>query len=67
MSDNKLQELRSDTKRFFQALDDDELFRQLPASFSIFRIYSTDHSHDAPLNLALNAVIGDVDDAKTNM
>ena len=50
-----------------QALDDDELFRQLPASFSIFRIYSTDHSHDAPLNLALNAVIGDVDDAKTNM
>jgi len=50
-----------------QPLDDDELFRQLPTSFSIFRIYSTDHSHDGPLNVALNAVIGDVDDAKTNM
>jgi len=48
-------------------LDDDELFCQLPTSFSIFRIYSTDHSHDGPLNAALNAVLGDVDDAKTNM
>ena len=50
-----------------QPLDDDELFRQLPTSFSIFRIYSTDHAHDGPLNEALNAVVGDVDDAKTNM
>jgi hypothetical protein len=48
-------------------LNDDELFAQLPTSFSIFRIYSTDHSHDGPLNVALNSVIGDVDDAKTNM
>ena len=50
-----------------QPLDDDELFRQLPTSFSIFRIYSTDHAHDGPLNEALNTVVGDVDDAKTNM
>ncbi len=50
-----------------QPLDDDELFQQLPTSFSIFRIYSTDHAHDGPLNEALNAVLGEVADAKTNM
>ena len=49
------------------ALDDDELFRQIPVSFSIFRIYSTDHVHDEILHEALNQVLGDVDDAKTNM
>ena len=48
-------------------LVDDELFCALPTSFSIFRIYSTNHNHDAELNVALNAVLGDSVDAKTNM
>lgn len=50
-----------------QVLDDDELFRSLPTSFSIFRIYSKDHQHDAQLNAALGAILGDEDDAPTNM
>lgn len=48
-------------------LSDDELFRQLPISFLIFRIYAQDHTRDAELNSALNEVLGDVIDAKTNM
>lgn len=48
-------------------LSDDELFRQLPMSFCIFRIYSRDHAYDSAINTALNAVVGDVMDAKTNM
>ncbi len=48
-------------------LSDDELFRSLPVSFSVFRIYSTDHSHDAKLYSALNSVLGEVADAPTNM
>ena len=48
-------------------LDDAELFRSLPVSFSIFRIYSTDHSQDARLNAALSAVLGDAADSKTNL
>ena len=50
-----------------QELHDDELFRALPVSFSIFRIYSQDHSHDAVLYAALSAVLGEVGDSKTNM
>lgn len=50
-----------------QELNDDELFRSLPISFSIFRIYSKDHEHDAVLNVALNKVLGAAVDAKTNM
>lgn len=50
-----------------QELSDDDLFRALPMSFCIFRVYSQDHRHDAVLNEALNAVLGDVVDAKTNM
>jgi hypothetical protein len=50
-----------------QMLSDDELFRSLPTSFSIFRIYSKSHENDAYLNAALNKVLGDVADAKTNM
>ncbi|REJ83185.1 MAG: metal-dependent phosphohydrolase, partial [Planctomycetota bacterium] len=45
----------------------DELFRALPTSFIIFRIYSRDHAHDAALVNALDAVLGDGGDAKTNM
>lgn len=48
-------------------LADYELFRALPLSFSIFRIYARDHTHDAELNRALNAVLGQVNDAVTNM
>lgn len=48
-------------------LHDDELFRSLPVSFSIVRIYSRDHRHDAALNQALTAVLGDVADTLTNM
>lgn len=50
-----------------QELHDDELFRALPISFAIFRIYSKDHRHDAALNAALNAIVGDAVDARTNM
>jgi HD superfamily phosphohydrolase len=50
-----------------QELVDDELFRALPVSFLIFRIYSQDHHHDAELHAALNSVLGDTADAKTNM
>ncbi|HUG89796.1 MAG TPA: HD domain-containing protein [Planctomycetaceae bacterium] len=48
-------------------LNDDELFRGLPVSFSIFRVYARDHGHDAELHRALNAVLGEADDARTNM
>jgi len=48
-------------------LNDDDLFRSLPVSFSIFRIYSKDHGHDSELNAALNAVLGESGDSKTNM
>ena len=50
-----------------QVLDDDQLFRSLPISFSIIRIYSTDHRYDAQINAALNATLSDIDDSKTNM
>lgn len=48
-------------------LHDDELFQSLPTSFSIFRVYSKDHRHDAALHSAVNAVLGAVADSKTNM
>ena len=47
--------------------DDDELFRSLPTSFAIFRVYSKDHRHDGPIVRALNALLGDAGDTKTNM
>lgn len=50
-----------------QELHDDELFRALPISFCIFRVYSQDHRHDAILNAALQSLLGDAVDAKTNM
>ncbi len=50
-----------------QELHDDQLFRSLPISFSIFRIYSKDHQHDSAINAALSALLGDSGDAKTNM
>ena len=50
-----------------QELHDDELFRSLPVSFLIFRVYSRDHRHDVELNAALAAVLGDSGDTKTNM
>jgi hypothetical protein len=50
-----------------QELSDDDLFRALPISFCIFRVYSKDHRHDGVLNTALNSVLGDASDAKTNM
>jgi HD superfamily phosphohydrolase len=50
-----------------QELSDDDLFRALPISFCIFRIYSKDHRHDSALNNALNSVLGEASDAKTNM
>jgi hypothetical protein len=48
-------------------LHDDELFRQLPVSFMIFRIYAPTHDHDVELNAALNHVLDETTDAKTNM
>ncbi|MCP4785421.1 MAG: HD domain-containing protein [Fuerstiella sp.] len=49
-------------------LDDDELFRSLPTSFIIFRIYSRDHGHDREISEALQKVAGGSGgDTKTNM
>ena len=48
-------------------LSDDELFRSLPVSFLIFRVYARSHEHDAELNAALNSVLGGTSDSKTNM
>lgn len=50
-----------------QVLNDDELFRAIPISFLIFRIYCQTHDNDPILNAALNSVLGDAMDAKTNM
>lgn len=50
-----------------QELNDDELFRAIPISFLIFRIYCQTHDNDPVLNAALNSVLGDAMDAKTNM
>ena len=49
-------------------LDDDELFRSLPTSFIIFRIYSRDHGYDREISGALQKVAGGAGgDTKTNM
>src|SRR5436190_5212803 len=48
-------------------LSDYDLFRELPLSFSICRIYARDHANDAAIQKALLAVLGDAGDAKTNM
>ncbi len=50
-----------------QELNDDDLFKALPISFLIFRIYCQTHENDPVLNNALNSVLGDAMDAKTNM
>lgn len=50
-----------------QELIDDELFRSLPVSFLIFRVYARNHDHDVELNSALAAILGDTGDTKTNM
>ena len=50
-----------------QELNDDELFRQLPTSFLIFRLYSRNHEHDQQLHHALSQATGGVADTKTNM
>jgi hypothetical protein len=48
-------------------LSDYELFRELPLSFSICRIYARNHDHDDPIQKALSSILGDASDAKTNM
>jgi HD superfamily phosphohydrolase len=48
-------------------LNDYELFRELPLSFSICRIYARDHFHDSQIQKALVSLLGDSGDAKTNM
>jgi hypothetical protein len=48
-------------------LSDYELFRELPLSFSICRIYARDHAHDREIQKSLLSVLGDAGDAKTNM
>ncbi len=51
-----------------QVLDDDELFRNLPTSFLIFRIYTTQPQFDRELNTALQKVAGGSGgDTRTNM
>jgi hypothetical protein len=50
-----------------QELHDDDLFRGLPTSFCIFRVYSQTHQHDSLLMKVLHAVLGETSDAKSNM
>jgi uncharacterized protein len=50
-----------------QELNDDELFRGLPTSFAIFRVYTKDHRHDAAIIQSLGSLLGDAGDTKTNM
>lgn len=50
-----------------QELSDDELFRALPVSFSIFRLYSQHHDQDGAIHQALTDVLGETGDSKTNM
>jgi HD superfamily phosphohydrolase len=50
-----------------QELHDDELFRALPLSFIVVRLYSRDHRHDAAVAAALNDALGEFSDARTNM
>jgi len=45
-------------------LSDYELFRELPLSFSICRIYARDHLHDPQIQKALVSLLGDSGDAK---
>ena len=49
-------------------LSDSELFRQIPFSYRICRVYSETHEHDATLAAALDSLVGasTVDDT-TNM
>jgi len=49
-------------------LSDHELFRQIPLSYRICRVYSRDSAHDSALAAALDALIGpESPDEKTNM
>ncbi len=48
-------------------LHDDELFRALPVSFIIVRLYTQNHIRDPHLAAAFTSVLGDAVDAKTNM
>jgi len=56
------------TSESSHVLDDDELFRNLPTSFLIFRIYTQDANHDRQLNEALQKITGSSGgDTRTNM
>lgn len=48
-------------------LSDYELFREVPLSFSLCRIYTLDHQHDGEIQRALVSVLGEAMDARTNM
>ena len=50
-----------------QELHDDELFRELPVSCIVFRVYARGHDHDTELNTALNRALGEAGESKTNM
>jgi hypothetical protein len=36
-------------------------------SLSVFRVYSRDHVNDTAITAALQSILGDASDAKTNM
>jgi len=49
-------------------LNDDALFRRIPVSYRICRVYVQDRSHNATLAAALDALIGsEAEDDLTNM
>ncbi len=55
-------------RKTIRPLSDSELFRQIPLSYRICRVYSATHEHDAELSTALDSLVGPgaIDDA-TNM
>jgi len=51
-----------------RSLDDRELFRQIPLSYRICRIYAPDSSHNVELAAAMDRLLGDgATDDRTNM
>ena len=50
-----------------QELTDSQLFREIPLSSAICRIYAKNDEHHPAINAALDAVLGDTGDATTNM
>ncbi len=60
--------LYDDARHEIRELDDSELFRQIPMSYRICRVYAETGEHNAPLAAALDKLVGaEGEDSLTNM